>query len=94
MEVQDLYGEVRALIYPSRLESLGLPLIEARAAGLPILAAELDYVRDAVDPEECFDPDSALSIARAVKRFLGYKEAPLPLIGAEAFLEQLTNCTF
>ena len=69
--IQDLYAEADALVYPSRFESLGLPLIEARAAGLPIVAAELDYVRDLIDPEESFDPESPVSIARAVKRFLG-----------------------
>lgn len=60
----------RALIYPSTLESFGLPLIEAKQIGLSILASELDYVRDLVDPDETFDPHSELSIARAVRRFL------------------------
>lgn len=68
--VMELYGEVGALIYPSNLESMGLPLWEASSSGLPILAGELDFVRDMVDPVETFDPSSPLSIARAVGRFL------------------------
>lgn len=60
-----------AFIFPSLMESFGLPLLEARQAGLPILAAELDYVRDSVDPVATFDPTSALSISRAVRRFMG-----------------------
>jgi len=64
------YESAGALIYPSKLESFGLPLIEASQLGLPILASELDFVRDIVNPEESFDPNSAISIARAVKRFM------------------------
>jgi glycosyltransferase involved in cell wall biosynthesis len=73
------------------LESFGLPLIEARQAGLPILASELDYVRDVVDPEQTFDPDSPMSIARAVKRFLGVEVTPIPLLSASQFLESVFN---
>lgn len=88
-QVKQLYAQARALIYPSTFESFGLPLIEARQAGLPILASELDYVRDVLDPEQTFDPESAVSIARAVKRFLGIDEPPLPLHDATGFLEQI-----
>ncbi len=86
-DVERMYAESRALIYPSTMESVGLPLIEARCKGLPIVASELDYVRDVIDPEESFDPTSPLSIARAVKRFLGIKETPLPLLDAQAFIQ-------
>lgn len=85
-EVQSLYASSQALVFPSTFESFGLPLIEARQAGLAILASELDYVRDVVDPEEAFDPSSPISIAQAVKRFLGVATAPLPLLSAHEFL--------
>ena len=65
-----MYSAAGALIYPSSFESFGLPLIEARRAGLPILAPELDYVRDITDPDQTFDPQSPVSIARAVRRHL------------------------
>lgn len=64
-----IYRSSGALIYPSSFESFGLPLIEAHQAGLPVLAPELDYVRDVTDPDETFDPKSPISIANAVKRF-------------------------
>lgn len=88
-QVKTLYSDADALIYPSTFESFGLPLIEARQAGLPILASELDYVRDIIDPEQTFDPESPVSIARAVKRFLGVEEQPLPLQDASGFLKQI-----
>ncbi len=86
-----LYSEAQALIYPSTLESFGLPLIEARQAGLPVLASELDYVRDVLDPEQAFDPESPLSIARAVKRFMGFNDDPLPLINAVDFMKYILD---
>jgi glycosyltransferase involved in cell wall biosynthesis len=88
-ELQELYRQTRALIYPSDFESLGLPLIEARCAGLSILASERDYVRDVVDPEETFDPNSPVSIARAVKRFLEIPEQSLPVMNARDYLAKL-----
>jgi glycosyltransferase involved in cell wall biosynthesis len=90
-DIERLYKNAFALIYPSDLESLGLPLIEARCAGLPILASERDYVRDAVDPEETFDPCSPVSIARAVKRFLGIPETPLPIVSPREYLARIVE---
>ena len=90
-EVLVLYNRADALIYPSTFESFGLPLIEARQAGLRVLAPELDYVRDVLDPEQTFDPQSPVSIARAVKRFLGVDEHPLPLLDAKEFFNHLIS---
>lgn len=84
-----LYVQTRALIFPSLFESFGLPLIEARQAGMPVLAAELDYVRDVLDPEQSFDPGSPISIARAVKRYLGLEEGAVQLMDAAKFLHFL-----
>ena len=89
--VAELYKQTKALIYPSTFESFGLPLIEARNANLPILASELDYVRDVLDPEETFEPSSPKSIARAVKRFLGYDEKALPLADPRSFMKFCIN---
>ena len=84
-----MYRASGALIYPSSFESFGLPLIEARQAGLPVLAPELDYVRDVIDPDETFDPRSPISIARAVRRYLeGSTQATEPR-GAEALLDHM-----
>jgi glycosyltransferase involved in cell wall biosynthesis len=86
-DVLALYRKVDALIYPSVFESFGLPLIEARQAGLPVVASELDYVRDILNPAESFDPSSPVSIARAVKRFMAVPEPELPLQDGKAFME-------
>lgn len=77
LKYQDILVEYKkslALIFPSKLESLGLPLLEAKALNIPIISSELDFVRDLVTPVETFNPDSPLSIARAVKRFLNIEK--------------------
>lgn len=86
-ELGALYGAATALVYPSLLESFGLPLLEAQAAGLPVIAAELDYVRDVVVPEQSFDPHSAVSLARAVQRFLQQPAATAELVTATEFMK-------
>ena len=85
-EVFQLYKSSAALIYPSLSESLGLPLYEAGKFGLSIVAAELDYVRDSCLPEQTFDPNSALSIARAVKRFCGINNELDKISSVENFI--------
>jgi hypothetical protein len=62
------------MVFHSTSESFGLPLIEPSSLVLPILASELDYVRDVCVPTDTFKPNSPVSIVRAVKRFLGCPE--------------------
>jgi glycosyltransferase involved in cell wall biosynthesis len=87
----DIYAKTQALIYPSTFESLGLPLIEAEQAGMPILASELDYVRDVVSPVQTFNPGSAISIAKAVKRFLGASEVAMPVGSPGTFMHHILS---
>lgn len=71
-----LYMQCGALVYPSLFESFGLPLLEAWKAGLPIIASGRDYVEDVIVPTISFDPESPISIARAILRHKGLKEEP------------------
>jgi glycosyltransferase involved in cell wall biosynthesis len=82
-------AEADALIFPSLTESFGLPLLEARAAGTPIIAAERDYVRDVCAPAETFDPLSARSIADAVRRLAGRPRPLAQPTDAAGFVEAL-----
>ncbi|MBK9322222.1 MAG: glycosyltransferase [Bdellovibrionaceae bacterium] len=88
-EVLGLYQQCGALIFPSQTESFGLPLLEARSLGLPILASELDYVREFVAPAQTFDPYSSKSIARAVRRFLSLELPEKKIYSAREFLGML-----
>jgi glycosyltransferase involved in cell wall biosynthesis len=83
------YAASRALIFPSTSESFGLPLVEASRAGLPVIASELDYVRDVCEPVQTFDPGSPTSIARAVRRFLGLGERRDQVRSGSEFVREL-----
>lgn len=45
-QVFGMYNSCDALIFPSYIETFGLPLIEAALTGLPIIAADLPYARE------------------------------------------------
>jgi glycosyltransferase involved in cell wall biosynthesis len=88
-QVRALYEKSNALIFPSKLESFGLPLLEANQLGLPILAPELDYVRDVIEPDQTFDPASPTSIARAVLRHLSIQVHRIEPVDAATFLARI-----
>jgi glycosyltransferase involved in cell wall biosynthesis len=88
-EMSAFYASAGALIFPSLGESFGLPLVEAGRLGLPILASERDFVRDICEPAQGFDPESAISIARAVRRHLAAAERPLEPLDARGFLQRI-----
>lgn len=92
--LEKLYLESEALIYPSLCESFGLPLIEATRLNLDIIASELDFVRDVCSPCQTFDPDSSLSICRAVIRFAGGQEVEIHKIHSpDQFVEKVYENT-
>jgi len=51
----------------------------------------LDYVRDILDPVETFDPNSAKSISRSIKRFLKIKEKKTEVVDPEVFIKNMIN---
>lgn len=86
-EIFQIYKNSKALIYPSLMESFALPLIEASQINLPIIASELDYVREVCEPIETFDPTSPISIMRAVRRFIKQPEPKNTLKSSDALLK-------
>jgi len=90
-EIWSLYRSSKALIFPSTMESFGLPLLEASHAGLPILASEKDFVRDICTPVETFDPQTPLSISHAVKRFLKIKTQSIQICSPSKFFEEIST---
>ncbi|NRA54149.1 MAG: glycosyltransferase [Gammaproteobacteria bacterium] len=54
-KVCDLYNKSEVLVFPSEKETFGLPLIEAAQVGLKILAPNIAYVYQVVEPSMVFD---------------------------------------
>ena len=66
-QMADLYANADGLLFPSRLETWGLPITEAQAIGLPMLIADLKYAHETVGSYEgvsFFDPTDARELAK------------------------------
>ncbi len=66
VDPRELYFNCPFLIFPSIMESFGLPLLEAAESGMKIIASNLDFVFDVVEPSLVFEPYDKASIAAAV----------------------------
>lgn len=65
-----LYEEADCLLFPSKLETWGLPITEFKATGKPILAADLSYAHETVgsyDQVAFFDPENAEELADTMR---------------------------
>jgi len=74
------------LVYPSLFESYGLPLAEARALDVLVLAADCPYAREVLEGYAnayYFDPASPIQLAALMRRVIsgGIKRAPSPRSG-------------
>lgn len=61
-----LYNECQCLIFPSKMETWGLPITEAKAYNKPMLVADLAYAHETVgdyDKACFFNPADALELA-------------------------------
>ena len=71
-EMREMYSQ-STLVFPSYLETVGLPLLEARAMGSDILAADCEYARDAVGSYEkaiFFPPHEIDSIRGKIEEYI------------------------
>lgn len=71
-ELERLYGEATALVFPTLFEGFGLPTLEAMARGCPVICSDLPVMREvAGDAAVYVDPRDARSIAAAIESVLG-----------------------
>jgi len=69
-KVFEFYNKANCVIFPSKLETWGIPIDEAKLFSKPILLADLEYVRETVGEYEkvkFFNPDDPLELADAMK---------------------------
>jgi glycosyltransferase involved in cell wall biosynthesis len=90
VDPRELYFNCRYLIFPSIMESFGLPLIEAVDSGMKVIASELPYVHDVIVPSLTFEPYNKVSIANAVIKALN-TELPFPTIVTRNEIDKLID---
>ncbi len=72
-QMNDLYAAADALVFPSTLESWGLPLSEFRAYQKPIFAADLPYAKEVLSGyahARFFDPHDSQALADSLRQFI------------------------
>jgi glycosyltransferase involved in cell wall biosynthesis len=80
-QVSDIYRQSDCLVFPSKLETWGLPITEAKQSGLFILAADLPYAHETVgsyDGAAFFNPSDAAQLADLIR---GFAQGRLPPAG-------------
>jgi glycosyltransferase involved in cell wall biosynthesis len=70
-ELQGVFAEATAMVFASKFEGFGLPILEAFHAGLPVLSSNATTLPEvAGDAALYFDPDSPSELAILMKRIL------------------------
>jgi glycosyltransferase involved in cell wall biosynthesis len=66
-----LYAAATAMVFPSRFEGFGLPLLEAMSAGTPIVCSQAGSIPEVAGEAALYvDPDDAAALAAGVLRLL------------------------
>ena len=76
-ELAGAYASADAFLFPSSTETLGLVLLEAMAAGCPVVAANRGGIPDIVTDGEngcLYDPDQADGLLAATRRLLEHRD--------------------
>lgn len=77
--IGDFLGALDVFVFPSLVETFGLAVVEAAQAGVPVVANDLEVLREvlSVEGEPCalfVDVDETQAFAEAVRRILGDRD--------------------
>lgn len=75
-DVFKLYGLVDCLVFPSKLETWGLPISEFKVLNKPMLVADLEYAHETVgdyNKVKFFDPTNAKILAKMIEDLIDNK---------------------
>ena len=76
-----VYAGASAFVFPSLYEGFGMPLLEAMAAGVPVVTSNISAMPEVVgDAGLTIDPRSASDLARAMERVLTDRDLAASLV--------------
>ena len=85
-----IIDESNALVFPSKIETFGLPLVEAALRQKIIISSDLPYVFDVVRPSAVFNPEDFISLENLILKSLENK-LPLSKVIAKNKLESILS---
>jgi glycosyltransferase involved in cell wall biosynthesis len=77
-QMSALYRTADCLLFPSLLETWGLPITEAKRFGMPMLVADLPYAHETVGNYDCVDFIDVYDFAELGRRMLAFQETRSP----------------
>lgn len=82
----EYFAEADALIYASRFEGFGIPVLEALAAGLPVACSRLPSLLEIAGPDAArfFEPDEEDDLLAAMEEITGDENLRARLVAAGA----------
>ena len=90
-EIINEYYKSEVLIYPSLVESFGLPIVESIYCGCKVIASNLPYVTSIVEANDYFDPSSVFEIKSCILKFLNYDDSFFPKLKVVNSLDDILN---
>lgn len=80
-DLPTIYQLAHILVYPSRFEGFGIPIIEALNSGVPVIAAKGSCLEEAGGPNSLYvDPDDDAALSSAINRISKDKELRTSMI--------------
>ncbi|MDR1561813.1 MAG: glycosyltransferase [Dysgonamonadaceae bacterium] len=84
--MNEWYAKCDSVIFPSKVETWGLPVSEAKEFGKPVIVADLPYARETVGDYgmvKFFDPDEPDELAMVMRQFISGKFTYDPVSAVE-----------
>ena len=80
-----LYGGADAFVMPSVYEGFGMPVLEARTAGAPVLASDIPELREAGGPDGVYVAPNKEGIMQGLLKILSKKTPSTPPTSMESW---------
>ena len=82
-EMQAEYANADIILFASKLEGFGMPIIEAQTVGVPVITSDVDPMREVAGTGALLcNPDDNQSIKTCIKRLLADEDIQASLIAA------------